>query len=256
MKQLPQTIRKSTFSQAWAFVARKNAAAKVCARIEKVSAILGNFLFLALVLFCGCGILLQQESPVIADFLKGIGWFYAAWLQVEIWMVALGLDTVAQILFCVALCYGIPFAVCLIPALLIRACYHPEPEKQPEGTEFEKAEALVKLGKETKKLARSGIAGAVTWSTVLFLVAVGVLVAVFILQNFQDGNSLIHQLELGMNPGLTLIIGAIALLIGYAFLNYLLLKLLGLLHICRLPTEMLYTLELYQEQCRPEETKA
>lgn len=256
MKQLPQTIQKSTFSQAWAFVARKNAAAKVCARIEKVSAIVGNFLFLALVLFCGCGILLQQKTLVITDFLKGIGWFYAAWLQVEIWMVSLGMTPVVQILFCAALCYGIPFVVCLIPALLIRVCYRPEPEKKPEGTEFEKAEALVKLGKQTKRLTRSATAGAVTWSTILFVVAVGVLVTVFILQNFQGSNSLLAQIEMGMNRNLTLAIAAIGLLIGYAFLNYLLLKLLKLLHTCRLPKEMLYTLELYQEQCRPEETKA
>lgn len=253
MAKFPEIINRKNFPEVWVFVVRKNSRARQCAVIEKVSSILGNLLFLMLVLFFGCGLLLRLENPLITGFLKGFPWFYSLWLEFAIILAGLGLSQTGQIVLCVVLSYLVPLTVCAIPALLIRTCYHPELVVQPEGTDYEKAEALRKLGNQTVSLTRHSTAGAATISTIVFVVAVGVLATMFILQNFRGGELDANQILGTGNLTMILMIGAFGLLFGYAFINYMLLKLLKLLHICRLPKEMMYTLELYCEQCRPEE---
>lgn len=256
MKKFPDIITKSNYSQAWAFVAGKNAEARCKAVIEKTVAIIGNFLFLALVLFTCYAAAWQADLPFPDSYLTQVAWLYELWLWVSGWIAWLGLTLPQQIILWVGAVYLIPFLVCLPFALLIRLCYRPERVAALEGTEYEKAEALRKLGKQTQNLSRRSTAAAATWSTIAFLVIAGLVVTALILQGFRNGESWMTALQGNSNLQLILIVAAFGVLVGYAFLNFLFLKLLKLLHHCRLPEEMMYALELYCEQCRPEEDGA
>ena len=256
MKKFPDIITKSNFSQAWAFVAGKNAEAKCKTAIEKTVAILGNFLFLAVVLFTCYAAAWQVDLPIPEDYLAQAEWLYRIWQLASGWIAGLGLTLPQQIILWVGAVYLIPFLVCLPFALLIRLCYRPEKPVAPEGTEHEKAEALRKLGKQTQNLSRRSTAAAATWSTIAFLVIAGLVVTALILQGFQNGEPWVAQLQSNRNLQLILMVAAFGTLVGYAFLNFLFLKLLKLLHFCRLPKEMMYALEVYCEQCRPDEETA
>lgn len=244
MTIFPQTIRRAQFPQAWEFVARKNRRARVCAMIRKTTAVLSSVLLMLLVLFLGGGLLLQLEGSPVADWIREVPWLYSLCLEAALWLVGSGLPVVGQGLFALVLVFFLCFAVCALVAGFICLCYRPELQLPPEGTAFEKAQALRDLGEQTIRLTRHKMAGTVMAATAVFVLVSGGLAALFCLRT-------------GIRPeGMTLALGALAVLLGYGILTYGLQKLLGLLYYCKLPPAMMYTLEVYCEQCRPEEKAA
>lgn len=198
-----------------------------------------------LVLFLCCGVIVQQEIPLVSDFILGLPGIGVCWTRYFAFLSEIFPFPNAWFWITLVLCWLIPLAVCSVPALLVYLCYDPVLPHMPDGGPQLQAKELKNLCKQTQTLRKRSSAGIATACNLLFLFLAAVLLTVFIVQTFVVEETDFAVLQSFGNLSLTAPVAAFGILLGYALLNYLLLKLLGLLHICRLPKQAVEAIECY-----------
>lgn len=252
MKKLPKPIRTESFTEAWEYVSAKYRYAKRRVGIEKVASLVGNYLFLFLALLLCYGGIYQQNIPQLTAFMEKMTWLLEPWQVTQQLLAQSGLSGRDQLVLCACALYLIPLAVCAVLTLLVLVVYHPKKPLPPEGTEAQKAQALLQLGKDARKYARRS-SGTATTCTILFIVALALFISCFLLDGLISETSM--DLVQGMGGNLIMIftVGATVIIFVYAAVNYILLLLLKLLHYCHIPKTMIPALEDYCSLCAQHE---
>jgi len=172
---IPFPVTPDSFSQCWTFVDQKRRRAKV----QSVSARIGGFLvtlfFLLLLIFFGCGLILERFEGSFCVFLDSLDYFRSLWKPFADALIQPQGTLSGDILRLLLCAYGLGWLAFALLTGLITLIYHPRSAPVPHGTYPENTALLASKAQEARDHAyRSRITPSIV-ATVLSIVALCVV---------------------------------------------------------------------------------